>query len=322
MDKKKKNLIIIAISVILVGVLAFVIYWQSTEFERYRKEKILDIQTEIKEYREDEDSYFSVYISDELMEDSLFQDFLVTQVQEMCENCETSLLEDFLSELEYVSYAWMYSTPIQNSFETLVQKLCKNGEWGELYSFLRELEWDDQQYSYLTNAVTDAFMDSGTPEAALEMLDELSWLEYYNSQMILTRDSQVLASYINENGTQPITTTPGEGYYANEEDTSSRKTVGITGSSLYDAKSVTHFGDFKRVEEYGVELNRSTYTERSYSDVYWYFRDCYVAMDSLEELLTFDFDSLENSLEGEFVLSGDYLFVFSFDGVLLDFCKL
>lgn len=185
-----------------------------------------------------------------------------------------------------------------------VEEICANGEADLLAKVLSALEEDDAKLTVVRDAVENAFQSMPSLEQALTTLEEMEGLEYYNKNLSLTRESPVVADYIQTNGTREFTTTPGTGYYANEEDSSSHNRVGIEGSALYDAESITHKGDFKTVHKSGVKLN-SYYEEVSYSQENYYFRGEYLGFDPFQ---------------GECVWSGDYLFCFGAQsGELLGF---
>lgn len=266
MNAKKKKSVFIVIAIIVIVAIAFGIYWKATEHDRFIKGKMNDILEDISDYRSGEDTSLSLWIYSETLEDQKFVDFLVSEVTQMCENDELGLLKNFLQELEY----------------------------------------EDAYLSEVLNVVGDYFENADTLDSALKMKDILKYLDYYNSQFILNRNSGLISNYIDENGTEPISTIPGTGYYANAEDSSTHERVGIQGSPLYDATSITHYGDFRFRREYGVHLN-SYYEETSYSHESWHFRDNYISF---------------SPEDGDCVCSGDYLFCFSADGNLVGFCEL
>ncbi len=189
---------------------------------------------------------------------------------------------------------------------TQVSEIVDNGEYDLLDALLRAMENQDAHISQIRDIITDSFGSVADLETALEIKEELKSLDYYNANVTLDRDSTIVASHIQANGTREISTTPGTGFYKDETDSSSSERVGLPTSPLYDAKSITYLGDFKIKREYGVRLN-SYYEETSYSRTSYYFRDNHI-----------DF----SPNDGECVYSGDYLFCFGSDGSLIGFDKI
>lgn len=263
---EKKRRVIIIISVIATLVVAFLIYWKATEHDRYIKGCIDDVREEILDYRSGASSDIYFWVSSSAMEDPTYIDFLSTQVSEMIDNAEYNLL----------------------------------------YKFLKRLELEDAYISGIKNDVTNLFNSVGDLKAALEIKDKLEYLDYYNADFDLSRDSSIVTTYIEANGIKKISTTPGTGYYANEKDESTFKRVGLPTSPLYDATSTTYQGDFKIKSEYGVELN-SYYEETSYSRTNYYFCDNYISF---------------SPDDGECIYSGEYLFCFSYNGTLIGVEKI
>lgn len=271
---RKHKTVVIVIAILLIGALIFGIYWQVTAPDRRKKGYMDRCDSALNEVRTGDAIYVSWFLPDDLIADPDMQAFLVEKIDEMFENKEFSLL----------------------------------------YKFLRGIETDTQydskergMYAYLKDAVTENFEALKTPEEALRAVDEMKILEYFDSGMVLSKDSGVIAAYIADNGINTFTTTPGEGYYADEEDDSSSKRIGIEGSRLRESKSVTYKGDFRINSESGVRLNRTTYKEESYSRTNYYFRD---------NAISFSPDA------GECIWSGDYWFCFDFDGRLMNFEKV
>ena len=267
MGKKK---IIIIVSALLVCALVFAIYWKATENERYIKGEMKDIQEQVSEFRAGEKDSFHIYFLDYVAEDPGMEELLISLVKEMCENREGTMLLKFLEELEYTDY----------HSEALAVVLSEN------------------------------LGTSGDMDFVLGILDSYTFkstLEYYNNKVSINRNSGAIALYIEEHGTQSFTTTPGEGYYADEEDGTTKEVIGIEGSNLHDSVSLTNYGDFQLRHSYGVRLNWSTYKEESYSFAGYYFRG---------DQLSFDPSC------GECVWSGGYLFCFDVNGTLLGFDKL
>ncbi len=211
--KTKKVLIIIGVVIALIA--AFLIYWKATEHDRYIKGRIAKIEEEVAACRNGENYRFYFWVSSAEKEDPTYIDFLSTQVSEMIENTEYSILGNFLERLESEE------------------------------AYIPEVKDD----------VTALFNGVGDLEVALKIQDELKYLKYYNADFDLSRDSVMIAAYIKTNGIEEITTTPGTGYYANETDRSSNHQVGLEDSPLYDAKGVTYRGDFKITYESGVGLD-------------------------------------------------------------------
>ena len=271
---RKHKIVVTIFSVLLIGALVFLIYWNATAFDRHRQYYMDDLDEDLTALRNHETFALSWFIPDDLMEDAEYQKFLVETVNELFDSKENRIL----------------------------------------YALLRAIEYDTQynsqergMYRYLLDAVTNNFNAVTNPEDAIEILDELQTLEYFNSGLILSLDSDVISSYISENGTNSFITTPGKGFYANEEDSSSHKQIGITGSNLYEAESATYLGDFKISHSSGVRLNRSTYKEESYSNETYAFRGNSISF---------------NPSDGNCIWSGEYLFCFDSDGILLGFEKL
>ena len=132
------------------------------------------------------------------------------------------------------------------------------------------------------------------------------------------------------NGINSITLTPGKGYYADRKDYSYSHDVGIEGTPLYDAGSVVYMGDFMIEDKWGVHLNKY-YEETEYRSKTIYFRDYPINFDWYNTAGTGaaapQFPETDIILEkfinnDKLVWSGDYLFLFSDDGVLIDWCEL
>lgn len=265
MNEKKKKIFII-IGVIAALIIAFLIYWKATEYDRYVKKKTNDILETLSDYRSGEIRYFSMGGFSDALEDPTFIDFLSAQASDMIDNEEYYLLYDFLGELENAD------------------------------AYISEIQDD----------VTNSFESADDLEEAFRIKEVLEHLDYYNTNLNFNRDSTLVATYIESNGIKEITTTPGTGFYANEKDSSSKHTVGLSNSPLYDACVTTYRGDFKIRLEFGVTLN-SFYEETSYSDTSYYFRDNYISF---------------SPDDGECVYSGDYLFCFASNGMLIGYEQL
>ncbi len=188
------------------------------------------------------------------------------------------LPEDIVENSSFLAY-----------IDNQVKELFKEKNYRKLDSFLFECEELGFEDETLEDTVKKCYEEIGDIESALLLF---RWLDDYNVE--LRKDKGVIAAYIKENGTQPVTTKKGEGYYADKKDYVDKDTVGLHNSPLYDAKEYKFFGDFKSVRKYGVKLN-SWYEETNYSyEAKYCFRD----KGSFE------------SLNGEFIWSGDYLFQF------------
>lgn len=202
---------------------------------------------------------------------------------------------------------FFYSSELRDStiidfISTQVSEMIENEEYRMLTDFLYALEYENAYIPEIREKIANSFINANNLETAFKMKDNFEYyLDYYNAQMSLSRDSALIVSYIESNGVNKITTTPGTGFYANETDYTSKERVGLSTSPLYDAKSVTYMGDFKMTHSYGVRLN-SYYEETYYSSTCYHFRDNYI-----------DF----SPDDGECIYSGEYLFCFSQDGELI-----
>ena len=185
---------------------------------------------------------------------------------------------------------------------TQISEMIDNAEYELLGEFLEELENENAYISELKDDVINLF--NSVAEVAFAIKDKE--LDYYNVDFDLSRDSSIVATYIESNGIEKISTTPGTGYYADEIDKSNYHRVGLERSPLYEATSTTYRGDFEIRSEYGVKLN-SLYEETSYSHTAYSFRG---------NDISFSPD------DGECIYSGDYLFCFSSDGTLIDLSKI
>ena len=138
--------------------------------------------------------------------------------------------------------------------------------------FLNELEDKEFTKQSIQNEINKLSL-SFEEKISLQLSANL-W--YY--QLPEITKSEVMA-YVKQKGSKELHLKSGEGgFYDGEEDTSSRKTVGIKGSPLYDAKSTSYFGDFKCERKYGVKLN-SYYQEQSYSYTDYYFKNQLIEFD-------------------------------------------
>lgn len=282
-----RNIIIIS-SIVLIGILVFLIYWGATSETRKRNNVIEDIQNIISSYRESNDSYKSMYlyISNEYAEDDVIIDFLCSEIQKMCTNKEYELLHDFVDCIILDNY-------IQNDeiLTTLIDCFNSSSTIEDALSLRDQFDKEEgYKGSYYSKDKTQAY-------------------EYWNTiqdKMPLSKNASPISTYIEHNSTQLVTATPGEGFYAEYENEYHREIIGIEGSPLYDAKSKTYFGDFMQKREYGVELD-SYYQERKYDRSDFYFRGYHISFSPTSFL----------ELNCEFVWSGDYLFCFSYNGTLL-----
>lgn len=265
MDSKFKKFIPPVIGV-LVCALLFSVYWFATKTDRDRKELMTEISEELAENYSDSSPSLYFYYDDVWNTDTEFNDFLVIQVQDLINNKKSMLLLEFLENLED-----------QDTFN-----------------------------SEIVSLITNTSTTTADIEFLLDIFDYLPYneLKYYNQCFVFNRNSGMLGQYISQNGTKPITYTEGEGYYADSEPKSEKNVIGIPTSPLYDAKSISYFGDFKCVNEYGVKLDQY-YQEKSYSNSSYYFRGAY-----MHNFTPYD---------GECVWSGTYLFCFAPDGTLLNF---
>ncbi len=270
---EKKKLIIIIISAVLVCALAFGVYWKATEDDRYIKGEMKDIQEQVDDFRSGERDSFHIFFLEEEAQDPRMDEFLTSLVKEMCENDESVMLNDFLGELEYTEFH------SKNVLEAMNE--------------------------YFSSVKLNDLMDFEQVRNDIGIIN--MGLKYYKVQApSLTRDTEFIAEYINKNGTKAITTTVGEGYYADKNNEFSRDVIGLSNSPLHNSKTITYAGDFKYVHSYGVRLN-GYYEETAYSNYSYYFRD---------NNINFTPD------DGELVWSGDYLFCFSPIGVLLHYVSV
>lgn len=270
---EKKKLIIIIISAVLVCALAFCVFWKATEDDRYIKGEMDDIQEQVDDFRSGERDSFHIYFLEETAQDSRMDEFLTSLVKEMCKNDESYMLKEFLGELEYTEFH------SKNVLDTM----------NEHFSSVEPNDFKD--FEQMRNDID--IISSG--------------LKYYKVQKpSANRDTDFIAEYINEKGTNAITTTTGEGFYADQKNESSRDVVGLPNSPLHDSKTITYAGDFKYVHSYGVRLN-GYYEETPYSNYKYYFRD---------NIINF------TPNDGELVWSGDYLFCFSPTGELLHYSSI
>lgn len=224
----------IIISIVIFCALAVGAYWMASKDERDVNKEIEHIEQQIAEIRAGERGYyqFQTWIYSEERKSEKFEEFLVTQIEEICRNEEIALLDAFLEELENDEY---YSEEVRNAASAIQ---CSNVE----------------------NTLS-----------LLKLFGKHSSDGFYELHFEINRNSDAIASYIKDNGVNQISYTPGEGYYADKSDSSQYNTVGIAGSPLYDSSGTKYLGDFKRLRTSGVKLN-SLYEEESYSSAYYSFR--------------------------------------------------
>lgn len=297
MDERTKRKLIVTVAVVLTCV----IVWSATADIRSRNSCMRSIEEVISNYRSGEGSSINIGFPDSLPEDTKFEKFLLTQAQEMCQNDELELLISYLNALERRNYESAAITETaDNYFLAKAQKTCQARDLTSLIELLSALDDFDYTSPSITAMVTDYFSTAESIEEALEIKNRLEW---YGYDFNLNRNSGVLASYIKERGTNPITKSPRSGYYADKKDTSWKNVIGLEGSPLYDAGSITYKGDFKYIQSWGVDLNK-WYKEESYSESEYYFRD---------QKIYFSPD------KGECVWAGDYLFCFDSNGELVDY---
>lgn len=307
MNKKTKKRLIVAVAAILVCAIAFVIVWSATSDMRWRNRIISDVKTSISEYRNGESQSIYFWIYDDFLDDAELEEFILTQAQEMCENDERILLGKYLEQLEKADYDTSSVTKvIDDYFLAEAEEAYQSGNASALASII----WvaDDltsaAAFSQIMDVVNEYCVSVDNIEEALEL--HSSFAKRYDQFVPLNRNSSAIATYIEKNGTNPVTKTPGEGYYADKEDKYHKTTIGIEGSPLYNSTRHTYMGDFKYVKKSGVELNKS-YKETSYSKYSYYFRD---------QMIYFSPD------EGECVWSGKYLFCFASDGKLIGYATI
>ena len=263
---KSKKILILA-GAALACILAFIIIWVATDNLRYLNKTLKDMDRQVERYRSGDRDYFDFSFLDYVAEDRKTEDRVLSHVNKMCENGEKDMLIEFMVRLEFTDYCT----------ETVL------------------------------TALEDGINSSDDIAFVLGMIDDMeAYLDYYNPTIFLSRDSGVIFSYIEKNGTKAFTTTPGEGFYAGFEDESSHEVVGLEDSPLHDDELVKYYGDFRVVSKSGVKLD-SNYEEMDYSSVRFYFRD-----------ETIDFAPGH----GDIVWSGDYLFCFGETGYLIAFNKV
>ena len=278
----KKKLIIIIAAISLICATAFLIFWNATEYDRELNQKIKKTQERISEFRENETNntyrskFLPAYIFDEYHTDEKFIGFLCTELQTMCHNGEYALLGDFVYDI-------MIDNDIVNIeiIDTLVHCFENASSLEQAFGIKNTFE----------------------PVGSRWSSDTFYYWDKIQPRMILTRNTAVVAKYLETNQARSFTMVPGEGYYAEFEDTSSKDVVGLPDSPLYDSESLTYFGDFKCRSWHGVKLNEY-YEEVSYGGSVYYFRDNAIHFDPTK---------------GECVWSGEYLFCFDNDGTMIGY---
>lgn len=265
-DKKKKVYTVLA--VILICLLAFGVYWKASSFSRYRIHQMEGISNSI--------SSGSMNMWFGLSSD------------------ENGYRERLLEDSKFQAFV-----------SAKLQEICDKNELDLVTQFLKRLEYEGCKFQTVFDIAKTYYENLGI-EDALEASTALKNSSYYAGAAVLTKDSPVISSYIEEHGTHPITLKEGKGYYAKKSDSYYKKRIGIDGSPLYDSYNTSYYGDFKCQKESGVKLN-SFYREERYNTVAYYFRD--------EQI---DFDPTD----GECVWTGEYLLHFSDTGELTDYEKL
>lgn len=191
------------------------------------------------------------------------------------------------------------------------EKMLENGEFDVFSYYISMLERNGEAYRNIERiniAISNHFGSVAKMEECLEMFNlfELRDVKYYSKNLVMSENSGAIFRYIQANGTNSITTTPGEGYYSGRTNETTKDVVGLPNSPLFDAVSITYNGDFQLVHKYGVKLNY-LYKEEAYSSKTYYFRDEYVPF---------------GPNDGKCVWSGDYMFCFDADGNMKDYTKI
>ena len=117
--------------------------------------------------------------------------------------------------------------------------------------FLNRLEWHGYEKPSIKAEI--AKMELSIDQKLIVME---KYLNYYSFSKITKTE---IENYVAQHGRNELHLTAGTGgYYDGNKDYSRRKTIGVSGSPLYESEEVNYFGDFKRKYESGVKLN-STY---------------------------------------------------------------
>lgn len=225
----------------------------------------------------------------------------ISQIEEEIEECRKT--SESLSV--YIPSSLIQDEKFQTFLISQVDEMCKNNDTWLLLDLIMEMDEKECNIPTVKETINEYFSSFTDIEIALETNDKINYCNYY-SGWVLNRSSKVIDTYIEKNKTNPITMTKGEGFYAEEENSSSSHTVGLPSSPLYDRNSVSYYGDFKVRISSGVRLN-SYYQEEKYHRESWSFRD---------NIIDFSPD------DGECVWSGDYLFCFSDSGILIGYEEL
>lgn len=279
---KKKLIISISICV-LICFIGFLIAWSATKEDRTRNELIKNIEFEISEMRA------------KIAEDDHYNHSMFFRIYNDYETDEKFI--DFLC--------------------SQIRTMCQNQEYILLHEFVFEIILgNDCENDAIINTLVDCFKQASSLETAIDIREAFdpiavgdSSFSYWNKiqpLMTLSRDSEPLSSYIEKNGTRSYTTKVGEGYYANYNNSSSSEIIGLPSSPLSENESNTYFGDFRCHRWWGTRLN-AWYEEEHYSGRSYYFRDNYIPF---------------SPDDGDLVWSGDYLFCFAPDGMLIDYSHL
>lgn len=184
-----------------------------------------------------------------------------------------------------------------------IDEMMDNGEYRMIKSLLYYVEGDEAYMPDVKKSLTDKFVSLSNLEDASACIEQLSYLEYYNSDLEININSPIVRNYVEKNGREEVIKS-GAGYYANEEDYSSFERIGIEGSALHEGRSYKYLGDFKIKHEYGTKLN-SFYEESDYSCYDIFYKDIRIRNYSLTE---------DDIIYGDTFVSGDYIYFFDVEG--------
>lgn len=257
----------IVVSLVLFLVVVFAIAWFATGKIRFTNKEMKNTTKQVELYRSGERDYFDFSFYDYVAEDPRVEKMVISLVAEMCDNGETEMLMEFIDRLVFTEF---YSPAVLSTLE-------------------------------------EKIIASDNIDFMLQMRDFASEGDFYFPVVPVLRDSGTVYNYIQEHGIKEITMTPGEGYYADMENTSSTEVIGLEDSPLYSSHSVGYFGDFARGSSDGVHLDFN-YEEQEYGSTRYYFRDQTIPFDPFDQ--------------GEVVWSGDYLFDFHSNGYLNTYAKI
>lgn len=240
-----------------------------------------------------------------------------SKTQTFIDNCRSGVETGWL-HIDYIDIGWIgRNNPKMEEFVIkTIDTLYDNGEIDILNRCISGIDslgdfFNENIYDYLQNKMNNPLH----PEYAVELIYALDYFDYKNLE--ISKDSAFILTYIDDQGMNPISTTPGTGYYADKENESKHETIGISGSPLYSDFSIIYMGDFKKEIRSGVTLDYSDYQEKSYYDTTCYFNDCMLSDPRAS------FDSDYNMESYDYIWSGNYLFVFdSFDGELVQLIKV